>query len=82
LAPWASSWPDGLDAAGEQVGFNDLGRDHVLAFSDYVLPLPVGWEAWSVAGAGVLGTLAVWGVGWLISRSGSAPLSSEPPHVG
>lgn len=67
LSPWASEWPDGLEAVGDRVGFNELGQDRVLFLSDYALPVPVGWEAISVSAAGVLGTVVVLCLGWLIS---------------
>jgi len=67
LSPWASEWPDGLEAVGDRVGFNDLGQDRVWMLSDYALPVPVGWEALSVSAAGILGTLVVLGLGWMVS---------------
>jgi cobalt/nickel transport system permease protein len=69
LAPLASAWPDGLEAAGERVEFNDLGVDRALVFSDYAVPLPAGtWEPLAVSLAGALGTLVVFSAGWLLGR--------------
>ncbi|HUQ70450.1 MAG TPA: energy-coupling factor ABC transporter permease [Planctomycetaceae bacterium] len=83
LSPWASSWPDGLEAVGERVGFNDLGVDRMLMLSDYAIPLPAGWEAWSVSAAGVLGTVVVLGVGWLLClRPSAATTLSDGQHAG
>lgn len=84
LAPWASEFPDGLEAVGETLAFNDLGRDSVLLLSDYAVPLPVGWEAASVSTAGVLGTLVVLVVGWLIAGRWTPPVrtASDGPHAG
>ena len=62
LAPWASPWPDGLDAAGEMLAFTELERDSLSLFADYALPLPTGWEALSISLAGLLGTLLVAGL--------------------
>ena len=67
LSPWASEWPDGLEAVGDRVGFNELGQDRVLMLADYALPVPAGWEAVSVSAAGVLGTLVVLLIGWIVS---------------
>lgn len=84
LSPWASEWPDGLEAVGDRVGFNDLGQDRVLLLSDYALPVPSGWEAVSVSAAGVLGTLVVLCVGWLlISRVTPSPVPvPDASHAG
>lgn len=67
-SPWASSFPDGLEAVGERLGFNDLGTDRPLILSDYTLPLPTGWEVMSVSLAGLLGTMVVLCLGWGLSR--------------
>jgi cobalt/nickel transport system permease protein len=80
LAPWASGWPDGLEAVGETLAFNELGEDRALVLPDYAIPLPAGWEAASVALAGLLGTLVVLALGWGLGRwmlSPSRPMS-EP----
>jgi cobalt/nickel transport system permease protein len=69
-APWASAWPDGLEAVGERLEFNHLGADRVLLLSDYSVPLPAGWEAASVSAAGLLGTLVVVALGWGFARWG------------
>ncbi|MDZ4689442.1 MAG: energy-coupling factor ABC transporter permease [Planctomycetaceae bacterium] len=83
LSPWASSWPDGLEAVGERVGFNELGVDRMLMLSDYAVPLPAGWEVWSVSAAGVLGTVVVLGVGWLLClRPSAATTLSDGQHAG
>lgn len=59
LSPWASEFPDGLEAVGERLAFNELGRDSVLLLSDYAFPVPSGWEGLSVSAAGLLGTCVV-----------------------
>jgi cobalt/nickel transport system permease protein len=68
LAPWASSWPDGLEAVGERLGFNDLGTDRALILPSYDVPMPAGWQALSVGLAGLLGTVVVFGLGWGLGR--------------
>jgi cobalt/nickel transport system permease protein len=80
LAPWASAWPDGLEAVGEKLAFNELGTDRALVLPDYALPLPPGWETASVALAGLLGTLVVLVLGWGLGRWMLAPSRpiSEP----
>lgn len=80
LAPWASGWPDGLEAVGEKLAFNELGADRELMLTDYALPLPAGWEAASVASAGLLGTVVVLALGWGLGRWMLAPSRpiSEP----
>lgn len=67
-SPWASGWPDGLEAVAERAGFNTLGMDRPLLLSDYALPLPSGWDAISVSLAGLLGTIVVLCLGWGLSR--------------
>lgn len=59
LSPWASELPDGLEAVGERLAFNELGRDSVLLLSDYAFPVPSGWESLSVSAAGLFGTCVV-----------------------
>jgi cobalt/nickel transport system permease protein len=69
LAPFASEWPDGLDAVGETLNFNALGKSSALILEDYALPVPAGmWEPLSVSLAGLCGTLVVFAIGWLLGR--------------
>ncbi|OYW14465.1 MAG: hypothetical protein B7Z55_15770 [Planctomycetales bacterium 12-60-4] len=84
LSPWASEFPDGLEAVGERVGFNARGHDSVLLFSDYLVPVPAGWESVSVSAAGVLGTLVVLTLGWLIVARSTPPVRpvSDGSHAG
>lgn len=68
LSPFASALPDGLEHAAEQLGF--AGRATVLPgapFPDYVMPF-VESAGLTTALAGIVGTLAAAGVGWLVSR--------------
>jgi cobalt/nickel transport system permease protein len=80
LAPWASAWPDGLEAVGERIGFAELGKDRVLFLSDYSVPLPWNWEAASVALAGLLGTVVVALFGWGLAAT--LPDRSSKPAGG
>lgn len=69
LAPFASGWPDGLNAVGEQLGFESLGQDRPLVMDGYAVPLPTGaWEPLSVSLAGLLGTVVVFVAGWFLGR--------------
>lgn len=56
-SPWASPYPDGLEAVGERLAFNDHAVDRALALDDYAIPLPEAWEALALPLAGLLGTL-------------------------
>jgi cobalt/nickel transport system permease protein len=56
-SPWASPFPDGLEAVGERMAFHDRGIDRALVLSDYAIPLPGSWESLSIPLAGVMGTL-------------------------
>ncbi|HEU4752146.1 MAG TPA: PDGLE domain-containing protein [Armatimonadota bacterium] len=74
LSPIASSWPDGLDRAAQTLGFAHREREQP------VLPAPLpGYQVpqlqnprWSTGAAGVVGTLAVFGLatlaGYLMRR--------------
>lgn len=57
LSPWASPLPDGLDAVGDRLAFNEFAQDRPLLFDDYALPLPDAWSALSLPLAGIVGTL-------------------------
>jgi cobalt/nickel transport system permease protein len=84
VAPWASRFPDGLEAVGEQLAFNELGTDRVLVLPEYAVPLPGGWEAASVALAGLLGTLVVLALGWGLGRwflAPPVPVTEQSPGV-
>ncbi len=66
LSPLASSSPDGLEKAAEKLGFLHLGEVLVWGHSlmpDYSIPF-LGERSVSGMIAGLLGTLAVFGLGW------------------
>ncbi len=69
LAPFASEFPDGLEAVGDAVHFNSLGQSHPSILDDYAIPLPAGmWHPLSISLAGLFGTLAVFVAGWFLGR--------------
>jgi len=84
LAPFASDFPDGLNAVAEKMSFhNQQTVFKVFAFEDYFVPLPFkGWQKVSVSLAGILGTLAVLlistVIGWTLKLR-SSPAGSN--HV-
>jgi len=71
LAPFASDFPDGLNAVAEKMSFENLQTESkVFAFEDYSVPLPMeGWQKVSVSLAGILGTLAVLFIATLLGRA-------------
>jgi cobalt/nickel transport system permease protein len=86
LAPFASSYPDGLETVAERTSLDSrIGEPLVLLLADYSVPLPfTGWEnipAWrmiSVGLSGVFGTVAVVVMGFLMCRA----LPPAPLHAG
>lgn len=91
LAPFASEHPDGLESVAERTSLDERVQEPtVMAFSDYEIPLPFsGWQnvpAWrriSVALAGILGTLAVLVMGYLMGRAlPQKPASAGSSHAG
>lgn len=69
LAPFASEFPDGLEAVAERTGFIDLERPRPMLLADYEVPLPEGWQAASVSVAGIGGTLAVFAIVLVLGRA-------------
>ena len=66
LSPFASSSPDGLEKAAEELGFLDLGEALVWGHSimpDYSIPF-LGDGPISGMVSGVIGTLILFGLGW------------------
>jgi cobalt/nickel transport system permease protein len=61
LAPWASSWPDGLEKVAETLGFSGRAAEPPLVPSplpDYAVP-GVAWDAVTTALAGLIGIAVV-----------------------
>jgi cobalt/nickel transport system permease protein len=66
LGPFASEQPDGLEFVGEKLGF--LSDSPVTALmADYQIP-GLEYARLATAIAGLIGTLAVFGLGWGMSR--------------
>lgn len=79
LAPFASSYADGLDTVGQREFADRAAEPHKIVLDDYKIPLPIAgweesavWERVSVALAGIVGTAAVLGtalgLGWMVRR--------------
>lgn len=69
ISPFASLWPDGLEKVAEDKGFLEKGKVQPLFTSpipDYVLP-GVKSEKMATSLAGIMGTLAVFGIGYGIA---------------
>ena len=90
LAPFASGYPDGLEAVSEKTAMNRSETDvATLGFGDYKIPLPIaGWQqsgAWqkvSVSLAGLLGTVVVLMIALLLGRTLRPRTSmAESSHV-
>jgi cobalt/nickel transport system permease protein len=81
LAPFASEHPDGLEYVGSRLGFLADEAPAVIPapIPDYQLPLfGAGNIAMATATAGLVGTLAVFGVGLGLART----FSRRPPEGG
>lgn len=79
-APWASSHPDGLEAVGEQLKFNDLSKSAWSVWlDDYSLPwLSERWEGVGTALVGLVGTAVVFLLTILLTR-GLKPQAVQSP---
>lgn len=83
LAPFASAFPDGLEAVAEQGEFLELSEPTKLALlEDYAVPAPVlswnqtgWWEIVSVSVAGVGGVGCILLMTWLFARRTMARLN-------
>lgn len=79
-APWASEWPDGLDAVGQTLGFEALTTEsRPLVLEDYAIPaIPETWAGVSVAAAGILGTVIVFAAAIVLGRAARPVLAGGP----
>jgi cobalt/nickel transport system permease protein len=84
-SPFASTWPDGLDKAAEDLGFKEkesVDRALPAPVADYRMP-GITSQAVATSIAGGLGTLAVLGGAWLLTRAlvpkSRTGASTEPP---
>jgi len=70
VAPFACSWPDGLERVAAKLGFEEKATRPVLVApaSGYRLP-GVHWAAGATALAGAVGAVVVFGLALLLARS-------------
>jgi cobalt/nickel transport system permease protein len=70
IAPFACSWPDGLERVAARLGFEDKATRPVLVApaSGYRVP-GVHWAAGATALAGAAGAVVVFGLSQLLARS-------------
>jgi len=70
VAPFACSWPDGLERVAARLGFEHKAAPPVLVApaADYRVP-GVRWAAGATALAGAAGTVVVFGLALLLARS-------------
>jgi cobalt/nickel transport protein len=70
VAPFASPWPDGLEAVAAKLGFEEHAREPLLPapIPDYEMP-GIKSPAVAVAVAGAVGTGVVFGLALLLSRA-------------
>jgi cobalt/nickel transport system permease protein len=79
VAPFACSWPDGLDKVAETFGFaHRAARESVVGapMPEYRVP-GVGSASAATALAGVIGTVVVFGLAFLLARALVPKSSSE-----
>jgi cobalt/nickel transport protein len=73
LSPWASTLPDGLERVAENLGFVKKAETPGVTwwqkapFADYKIP-GIQNEGWAKGLSGLLGSLALIGLGWGIGR--------------
>lgn len=81
LSPFASPHDDGLEAALSKLGiedFNLTGRVPGLVEDYDKVPVPIAaWQSIAVSFAGIGGTLAVFGLAWLLGKA----LPAAPPQL-
>lgn len=83
LSPFASEFPDGLEAVAERAGFTELGTARVFVLPDYEIPSLTGsWQRLSVSLAGVFGTMVVMAIALVLGRTlQAAPVAVRSEHV-
>jgi cobalt/nickel transport system permease protein len=69
VAPFASSWPDGLEHVAEKLGFVEkaVAAPVTAPVPDYAMP-GVSWAVGATALAGLAGALVVFALAWLLGR--------------
>jgi cobalt/nickel transport system permease protein len=76
VAPFASSWPDGLEKVAETLGFSEAATEHAILSSpipDYQVP-GIGSSMISTVLAGLVGTVIVFILSYALARL----LTSKP----
>jgi len=73
IAPFASSWPDGLEKVAGKLGFEEHAKTLMKSLMpDYQMP-GISSEGLATAVAGFVGTavmfVVAWGIGWLLVRN-------------
>ena len=81
-APFASSWPDGLERVGEALGFGARSSSPSLPapLAEYRLPGLRSATA-ATAAAGFIGTLVAFGLAWALAAA-LAPRENVPERAG
>ena len=81
VSPLASSFPDGLEKVADSLGFMERAAPtHPAPIPDYEVP-GVHWAPLATSLAGVIGTLLVFALGWVLARvlvPARAPSPAEP----
>ncbi|MGA2496180.1 MAG: energy-coupling factor ABC transporter permease [Tepidisphaeraceae bacterium] len=70
VAPFACSWPDGLDKTAQALGFEHHAREKPLLpapLPEYKIPW-IGSERVATSVAGAAGTVLVFGLAWVLAR--------------
>ncbi len=70
VAPFACSWPDGLDRTAQLLGFENKAREEALVSApaaDYKVP-GIGSEALATSLAGAAGTIVAFVLAWVLAR--------------
>src|SRR5262245_19579384 len=84
LAPFAYDQPDGLSFVGEKLGFlrEDSAPRIPAPIPDYKLPIVGAAQVrFATAGAGLIGTLTVFAVAWVMARILPRPKPLEAPDA-
>jgi cobalt/nickel transport protein len=66
ISPFASPWPDGLERVAQDQGFLEKGEGSPVFAApapDYIFP-GIDNRKWATSIAGLIGTLAMFGIGW------------------
>jgi cobalt/nickel transport system permease protein len=71
VAPFACSWPDGLEKVAQALGFEHRATETPVLpapIPDYALP-GIQSAGWATAMAGAIGTVVVFALAWLLART-------------